>query len=482
MSNDRAVLESRKEGKQFLDLVAKRISQPDLASELIAAAARLVVAAASANGKENTPVAAAAVAAPSDASMLVKFPGMSLNNPRGKFDIGFSPEALVLSNAKSSVVVPVATIMHVAILDQIPQDTKKRCLLFVVLDRNGPPVMNGKQRLEAVIIQTLETEMLKATTAAGDALDGPAAAVLCEALALAKPGFQEFIAPDPELFKTAKGHVGVSAYVKASAGHLFPLRGGLLFAERPPIFLPLADVLAVEYRRPQSATFDLVLHVRPRDGASSASSSSSAAVQQLEFSQVDKAELGRLQSYFSACKVKPYDPAAPPRLDGGGGSGGAGGGAAGGAGAAGAGGGDADEDDDEDESDADDEDFDPSELQRLESGRAAKRQRTGASGSGAGPSTSKAAAEGAANDDDDDNEDEEAEADGESEEESEEDEDEDSYDEDEELADLTDEDDMAAEVVRRAAKRGGGQAAGGGQEEEEDDDDDDDDDEEEEDD
>ncbi|KAG2435138.1 hypothetical protein HXX76_007223 [Chlamydomonas incerta] len=476
MSNDRAILESRKEGKSFLELVAKRIAEPDLAAELISAAARLAVAAASANGKENTPVAAAcAVAAPSDASLVVKFPGLSLNSPRGKFDVGFSPEALVLSNAKSSVVVPVAAITHVAILDQIPQDTKKRCLLFVVLDRNGPAVLNGKQRLEAVIIQTLETEMLRATTAGGEALDGPAAAVLCEALALVKPGFQDFIAPDPDLFRTAKGHVGVSAYVKASAGHLFPLRGGLLFAERPPLFLPAADVLAVEYRRPQSATFDLVLHVRPREGGSGSSAAAATSVQQLEFSQVDKAELGRLQSYFAACKIKPYDPAAPPRLDGGG----SGGGAEGAAAAAAAGGAGTDDDgDDDDESDADDEDFDPSELQRLESGRAAKRQRTGASGSGAGPSTSKAAASAAdADADDDEDDDDEAEAE-DDDEDGDSDEDADSYDEDEELADLTDEEDMAAEVVRRAAKRG--QAAGAEAEEveeeaddEEDDDEDD---------
>lgn len=117
VSNDTTVLESRKEGKSFLELVAKRISEPDLAAELISAAARLVVASASAHGKENTPVTAAtyAVAAPSDASLLVKFPGLSLVAPRGKFDVGFSPEALVLSNAKSSVVVPVAAITHVAV-------------------------------------------------------------------------------------------------------------------------------------------------------------------------------------------------------------------------------------------------------------------------------------------------------------------------------------------------------------------------------
>lgn len=53
----------------------------------------------------------------------------------------------------------------------------------------------------------------------------------------------------------------MSAVVKVSHGHLFPLPGALLFVEKPALFVPHADVLGAEWRRVQSATFDLVLHV-----------------------------------------------------------------------------------------------------------------------------------------------------------------------------------------------------------------------------
>ncbi len=57
------------------------------------------------------------------------------------------------------------------------------------------------------------------------------------------------------------GQLAVSAVVKVSHGHLFPLPGALLFVEKPALFVPHADLLGAEWRRVQSATFDLVLHV-----------------------------------------------------------------------------------------------------------------------------------------------------------------------------------------------------------------------------
>ncbi|KXZ43258.1 hypothetical protein GPECTOR_96g724 [Gonium pectorale] len=291
---------------------------------------------------------------------LVTLKGLSFINPRGKFDLTFTKEALVLSNAKSSIVVPTSLITHVAILDQLPNDTKKRCLLFVVLDRQGEPVMNGKQRLEALIVQTLESDTLSTTASTGEVLDGPTVAVLCQAVGMCLPSFDNFLAPNPDVYKSAKGHNAVPAIVKVSPGLLFPLAGALLFAERPALFVPHSDVLAVEFRRPSSATFDLVLHVRSAK-AGGEGGSGGETVQQLEFSQVDSAELGRLRNYFASSRIQPYDPAAPPKV---------GAGPSGGAPEAG----DDDDDDegrddkDDDSEDDDDEDFDPAELQRMEDG------------------------------------------------------------------------------------------------------------------
>ena len=48
----------------------------------------------------------------------------------------------------------------------------------------------------------------------------------------------------------------------------------------------------------------IILLSARRTAAGGSGSSSSSSVQQLEFSQVDKAEMGRLQSYFATCKIK----------------------------------------------------------------------------------------------------------------------------------------------------------------------------------
>ncbi|PNH00248.1 Testis-expressed sequence 10 protein, partial [Tetrabaena socialis] len=157
----------------------------------------------------------------------------------GKYNLTFGKDALCLANAKSTVVVPTAAVTHVAILDQIPDDKKKRCLLFVVLDRQGGAVMNGKQRLEALLVQllaggkycclwglgplamrspmrrraahgtkpTLETDVVSITAASGEQLEGPVVAVLCQALGLCMPNFSNFIAPDPDVYRSAKGRL-----------------------------------------------------------------------------------------------------------------------------------------------------------------------------------------------------------------------------------------------------------------------------------
>ncbi|EFJ49366.1 hypothetical protein VOLCADRAFT_89719 [Volvox carteri f. nagariensis] len=338
--------------------------------------------------------------------------------------MSFSRETFCLANAKGNIVVPTKLLTHVAILDQIPQDAKKRCLLFLVLDKSGSAVMNGKQRLEVIIVQTLESDSLTATASSGEVLEGPVAAVVCQAVGMCIPNFANFLAPEPEVYKSARGHVAVPAVVKVNSGLLFPLPGAVLFAERPAIFIPHSDILGVEYRRPQSATFDLVVHTKSgtAGGAGEASASGPAGAaasggggvavpasapqqqqQQVEFSQIDRGELGRLQSYFATSKI---------RVRGG---------------------------------------KRPSKRPRSElSGAVAGSSLPGGS-SGAGPSGSRQVEmedmEGTEDGDDDEDEDDEGE---------------DSYDDEEdedELADLTDEEDLRADDVRQRVGRSGGAVA-----------------------
>ena len=54
---------------------------------------------------------------------------------RGKFDVGIFEDRMVLMTPKLEVVLPFASIQAVAILDDLPKDTKGRVLLYLHLDR-----------------------------------------------------------------------------------------------------------------------------------------------------------------------------------------------------------------------------------------------------------------------------------------------------------------------------------------------------------
>ena len=56
---------------------------------------------------------------------------------RGKFDVGLFVNHLVVATAKDDVAVPYAAIKSIAILDDLPKDTKGRVLLYLHLDRRA---------------------------------------------------------------------------------------------------------------------------------------------------------------------------------------------------------------------------------------------------------------------------------------------------------------------------------------------------------
>lgn len=95
----------------------------------------------------------------------------------------------------------------------------------------------------------------------------------------------------PALPLPLPGTAAVQATVRVNSGWLFPLSCALLFIERPAMLEPLEGLASVEFRRTTSPTFDVLLR-RAGGGAT------------LEFSQVDRCELSRLQEYFRRAKVK----------------------------------------------------------------------------------------------------------------------------------------------------------------------------------
>ncbi len=95
------------------------------------------------------------------------------------------------------------------------------------------------------------------------------------------------------LYSTHVDDLAIAATVKVNPGFLFPLPRAFCFVERPPMLIPHSDIRGYELARAggSSVTFDLLLHLK-------------AGGAPVEFSQLDRVELGRLQSYLEASKLK----------------------------------------------------------------------------------------------------------------------------------------------------------------------------------
>ncbi|KAI3431456.1 hypothetical protein D9Q98_004508 [Chlorella vulgaris] len=224
---------------------------------------------------------------------LCVFDSLMFLNPRGKQQLALFPDKCVIRTAKADISVPWSAIRHVAIIDSIPKDTKGKVLLVLNLASEAK-VLNGKAVLTAIVVQTTAQAQLDvAHPQGGGRLQGAAAVVMCQALGAVPGGVDPtcFVSPDAQYFQSADRAAGVSAFVKARQGFLYPLPAAFCFLEAPALYLPHAAIRSVELMRAggSSATFDLVLHLR------------AGGVQ--EFGMVPREELAGITEYIRKCRL-----------------------------------------------------------------------------------------------------------------------------------------------------------------------------------
>ncbi|KAG1676533.1 hypothetical protein FOA52_000076 [Chlamydomonas sp. UWO 241] len=338
---DRGSLSVYGAGRELLDLLEEHVDRKDALPRILASAARLVVQAAAAgpSGGANAKPAVTVIAAPlpdlDSSAARCSVPDLAFSTPWGKFTLLLMNDQIVLTNAKSEIRVPLTAVKHVAILDRFPKDNKERVIIFIVLDK-ASSVMSGKQKLEALVLNTLADSEMRVAVSGDDALEGPVPVVLCSILGKAGVGASAFVSPDDDVYTSAKGNPSVVATFKANSGWLYPLEDALYFVEKPPMCILHADVEGYELM-PRSSTAELVLHMRDAKRA-------------IEFS-FEVGEVPRLLTYLEKSSLRELGSEAA----GGSGSG-AGGSGAGPSGSARGGGGVVDLADYEDDDDDDDED------------------------------------------------------------------------------------------------------------------------------
>eukprot|EP00854_Cymbomonas_tetramitiformis_P005104 gene5105-6209_t len=162
----------------------------------------------------------------------------SLISPRGKFKIGLFTDHLTLTNKNTELHVKYSSIANIA--------AKLTATLDVAHPR--PPPTDPNSRLQPCALDTrlrLTVTLLCGSLAAIS--QGPAAKVLSQALGLVTGKTVE--APDKQYFCAEGGAQSIGAHHKVNQGLLFPLRSGIIFLDRPALFLLATEVDYVDLGR-----------------------------------------------------------------------------------------------------------------------------------------------------------------------------------------------------------------------------------------
>ena len=196
------------------------------------------------------------------------FLDLSFVQPRGKFDVHVTDSSLVLTSTgkqPSTTLVPFTSLAQLVAVPDI--NRKDRCVLLS-LRSTAAPIAVGKTVLHQLLLKidtTRKTTDAKAfslpphqqppsTTTVADHFQ----ATLCQHCPLLP-----VVTPQPDTFKSTAATASISCYYGTNDGQLYPLSAGLLFIQRPVVWVALETVDGIEVRRSGGGkTFDLKVGVK----------------------------------------------------------------------------------------------------------------------------------------------------------------------------------------------------------------------------
>ena len=200
---------------------------------------------------------------------LVSFLDVSFVQPRGKFDVHVTDTALVLTSTgkqSSTTLVPFACL---GLLVAVPDVNRKdRCILLGLLP-TAASVAVGKTTLRQLLLKIDTTR--KTTDPKAIRLPQPTRYALthttvadqlltvlrqyCPRVSVVTPQF--------DTFKSTAAATSISCYHGTNDGQLYPLSTGLLFIQRPVVWVALETVDGIEVRRSGGGkVFDLKVGVK----------------------------------------------------------------------------------------------------------------------------------------------------------------------------------------------------------------------------
>lgn len=330
-----ATLDARDDLVALHELLVSALDQPQmttadglLTSVATKTAAQIAAAAKAGAAASNGGNAAAAGGAGSATDMtgteLCKLANLQLLAPRGRFALcptaskasGQAVDVLHFVGKSKAFGVALADITHIAHVER-PSAMKKTTSHVFVL-RVSKPVQWGKQKLRCICLQTQSSDAPLDCSIAGDvapselsaSLSGPPHVVLAGLFGALLPRVRMSV-PDKAVFASSAGADSVKAYYRVDDGLLYPMKDGLLFVQKPVLFLPLLMIKSFGVNRGGGGgarSFDVTVSISNTDDASNVEGEQSGdgkdAAESHTFSMIAADELERVQQWGQLWKRK----------------------------------------------------------------------------------------------------------------------------------------------------------------------------------
>ena len=209
-------------------------------------------------------------------------PQLSCVRPRGKHDVEFHRDCIFFRAKKveKSLSVSLEAIEQIFVLRRIEKFQKQEVTSFVIRLKDDCEISFGKQIFDELVI-TLKTKQGKPSLVSvpisdtvklpttetsssskplpSEFLDMPREEILLKIFKyfVAK---QNIVESSKKVFCSSQGDTSVKCIVGVENGHLYPLRNGVYFLNKPYIFLPFDDMVGLEQGRAGSGrTTDFIV-------------------------------------------------------------------------------------------------------------------------------------------------------------------------------------------------------------------------------
>ena len=203
-------------------------------------------------------------------TVLSTYVDVSFVQPRGKFDVHVTDNAFILTSSGKQ---PSTTFLPYTSLGQlaaVPDVNRKDWCVLLQLRPTAAPLVVGKTSLSQVLLKvdttrkTTDAKAIRLPQQPAHSQPLPTVTIAAHFLSTLRKycSTLPLVTPEPATFSSTASTASISCYYGTNDGQLYPLSAGLLFLQRPVVWVALETVDGIEVKRSGGGkTFDLKVGV-----------------------------------------------------------------------------------------------------------------------------------------------------------------------------------------------------------------------------